>query len=155
MTARRATVIGLLGLAILALTYWFTYEPAPAIRVRWRDDVTAERQAQLERRYLLVDPRAPMEDSPRSLAYDLLDTSRRNIEAMVKDPELADTNDVDRNNFAIYLYTEYGTHGMWLAHRLPLLRYGWVRWLVIGALAVMAAVGIRGLTKAPRITAKP
>ena len=138
-------MIGLLGLATLAFTYWFTYEPAPSIRVRWRDDVTAARQAQLERRYLLADPRAPMEDAPRSLAYDLLDTSRRNIEAMVTDPEVADTNDVDRNNFEIYIYTDYGTNWMWLAHRIPLVRYGWVRWLAIGALAVMAAAGIRGL----------
>ena len=142
MTPRRAAATGLLGLALLSFAYWFTVEPAPSIRVRWRNDVTAERQAALERRYLLADPRAPMEDAPRSLAYDLLDTSRRNVEAMVADPELADTNDVDRNNFEIFIYTEYGENWMWLAHRIPLLRYTTVQWTLISGLAALAVSGL-------------
>jgi hypothetical protein len=134
--------VGLLGLALLNFAYWFTNEPAPSIRVRWRDDVSAARQAELERQYLLVDPRAPMENAPRSLAYDLLDTSRHNIEAMVTNPEVADTNDIDRENREVYVYTPYGAHWMWWAHRAPMLRHTEVRWTVITVLAVLALYGL-------------
>ena len=143
MTSHRAATIGIAGLALIAFTYWFTYEPAPSIRLRWRDDVTAARQAQLERRYLLVDPRAPAEDAPRSLAYDLLNTSRLNIEALVSDQEAADTNDIDRDNFEVYPYTDYGDNWIWLAHRLPVVRYASVRWALIIGLAASVLFGLR------------
>jgi len=133
--------IGLGGLAAFGLAYWLTYEPAPAVRVRWRDDVTAEQQATLERRYLLSNGRAPMD---RSIAYDLLDTSRRNIEALVRDPAVADTNDIDRDNYEMPFEAAYGERWMWIAHRTPLLRDGRIRWTLIGVLAGLTILGWRG-----------
>ena len=38
-------------LAALGLAYYFTVVPAPAMNVRWREDVTAERRAAFERRF--------------------------------------------------------------------------------------------------------
>ena len=51
-----------------------------------------EQQASLERKYMLSNPQAPLNGS---LAYDLLDTTHDNIAALLKDPAVADTNDID------------------------------------------------------------
>jgi hypothetical protein len=119
--------------------YWFTYEPAPRVRILWRPDVTAEQRAALERRYLLLDPRDLLPEG--SLAYDLLDTSPANLRAIVADPAISDTNDIERNTLAVPFDVEYGGKWMWLAHRLPGLRKTWVRTAVILALAAMAVGG--------------
>lgn len=132
--------IGLGGLGALALAYWLTYEPAPAVRVRWRDGVTSERRAALERKYQLSNPRVP---NP-SIAYDLLDTRQSNIRALVLDPDVADTNDIDRDRFEVPFTGEYGESWMWVAHRTPGLRDARVRWGLIAVLAAMAVAGLRG-----------
>src|SRR5437762_3466594 len=119
MPRRALAWIGLSGLALLGLAYWLTREPAPAIRVRWRAEVTSERQAALERQYLLANARAA---NGRSVAYDLLDTRPANIKALVRDPGVADTNDVDRRRFEISFDYVYGESWMWVAHRTPVLR---------------------------------
>ena len=76
--------VGITGLAALAFAYWFSYEPAPGIRVEWQPGVTLEAQTALERKHLLSNRRAPDPEQARSLAYDLLDTRRSNIEALVQ-----------------------------------------------------------------------
>ena len=131
--------VGLAGLAALGIAYWLTLEPAPAIRVRWREDVTSDQQATLERKYLLSSARAPQ---GRSIAYDLLDTRRANIEALVLDPAAADTADIDRDAFEVPFDKPYGDRWMWVAHRTPVLRDARVRWTLIAALVAMA--GWRG-----------
>ena len=110
--------IGLTGLITFAGVYWFTYEPAPGIRVTWAKDVTAEQQAALERKYLLVNRRSPHPDEPRSLAYDLLDTSHANIEALLADPAIVDTNDIDDQWARVRLGTAYGDEWMWVADQI-------------------------------------
>ena len=142
---RHAAAIGLLGLVLVDLTYWYTLDRAPSIKVRWRDDVSAARRAQLEQQYGLVDQHAPITNSPSSVAYDLLDTTRRNIEAMVTNPEVADTNDVDRDDFEVYLHTGYGENWMWWADRQPLLRSTTVRWSVLATLVLLAVYGLVGI----------
>jgi hypothetical protein len=124
----------------LGLAYWLTIEPAPAVRVQWRPGVSEEQQAALERRYLLVNARDRLDGG--SIAYDLLDTSVRNIRALVADEAVADTADIDRDAFTIPFDTEYGGEWMWMAHRLPGLRDERVR---RGAIAVLAVMAIGGL----------
>jgi len=141
MRNRVLAAIGLGGLAALAIAYWLTHEPAPSIRVRWRDEVTSERQAALERKYQLSNARAPQR---RSIAYDLLDTRQQNIKALVLDPAVADTADIDRDCFQIPFEAAYGERWMWVAHRTPGLRDARVRWMLIVALAAMAIAGLRG-----------
>ena len=137
--------IGITGLAALVFAYWFTYEPAPGIRVTWGPGVTLEQQAATERKFMLSNRRSPHPEQPRSLAYDLLDTRHANIEALLKDPAVADTNDIDDEWARVRLGTEYGDRWMWVAHRTPLLRYGWIRWTLIAVLTAMALFGVRGL----------
>ena len=142
---RICAAVGLGGLLALGLAYVLTNGPAPGIRVRWRDDLSAERQGELERKYLLANGRAPMDDAPRSLAYDLIDTSRWNIRALVQDPDVADTNDLDRNEFRVRPNTQPGERSTWLARWIPLLRYVGVLWAVVGALLAIGLVGAAGL----------
>ncbi len=139
--------IGITGLAALAFAYWFSYEPAPGIRVTWAPGVTLEQQTAVERKYMLSNRRAPHPEQPRSLAYDLLDTRRSNIEALVKNPAVADTNDIEDQWASVRLGTAYGDRWMWVAHRTPLLRYGWLRWTLIAVLTAMALFGLRGLLR--------
>ena len=138
VSAAAAAAVILLG---LGLAYYFTYEPAPEIRIRWRDGLDPGRRAELERRFLLVN-RAPFEDR---LTYDLLDTSRRNVEALVRERDIADTDRVNRTNYTIPFYVPYGSSWLWVAHRTPVLRIpGIVNGLVLvcAAVLVVAAVGV-------------
>jgi hypothetical protein len=127
------------GLALLGLAYWLTYEPAPRIRILWRDGVTAQQRTTIERKYLLLNGRDPLENG--SLAYDLLDTSRSNIKALVEDPAIADTSDVDRDTYIVPFITDYGNEWMWIADRTPGLRNAGIRTSVVAALLVMVVGG--------------
>lgn len=119
--ARIATALLIGIVASVGATYYLTYEPAPSIRVRWRPDVTPAAREQLERAFLLVG-RAAHEGSTRVYQYDLLDTSRRNIEALVTHPEVEDTDEIDRRNYVIRVDGPYGGRWMWVAHRVPIIR---------------------------------
>ena len=130
---------GLMGLIAMRAAYDATWEPAPGVRVRWREGTTDARRAQLEHHYRLVEPSAPQ---GLSFSYVLLDTSRRNIEALVKDPEAADTNDIDRRRFEVpFETTQYSRRIMWVADRIPGLRQPVMRWAVAAAFAAMTAAG--------------
>ena len=134
LSAAAALAAGVL--LALGLSYYFTYEPAPEIRILWRPGIAPERRAELERRFLLVNP-VPYEDR---LLYDLLDTSRGNVEALVKQREIADTDRVDRVRYTIPFEIPYGASWMWAAHRTPMLRIpGVIDGIVLVCLAVLAA----------------
>ena len=120
--ARIATALAIGVLASVSATYYLTYEPAPSIRVRWRQDVTPAARAGLERTFLLVD-RVAHEGSTRTFRYDLLDTSRSNLEALVTHPAVEDTDDIDRVNYVMRADCPYGERWMWVGHRIPILRH--------------------------------
>jgi len=149
--ARWIGVTGVAGLAVLGIAYWLTHEPAPRVRVLRADDVTPERQAALERKYLLSNGRDRLPEG--SLAYDLLDTSPSNVQALVKDPAIADTNDIERNTFTVPFDVEYGGEWMWLAHRTPGLRDARGRAALIFTLAAMAVIGLLQARPSTWITA--
>lgn len=130
---------GLGGLTLLGLAYALTYEPAPRVRVEWRESVTEQQRAALERKYLLDKGRDRIPNG--STAYDLLDTSRSNIKALVEDAAVADTADIDREAHAVPFDVEYGEGWMWIAHRTPGIRHASIRrWATIG-LGVIAVSG--------------
>lgn len=123
-------------LVALGTTCYLTYEPAPRIGVLWRAGVSPERRTELERRFLLVE-RRPEEDR---FTYDLLDTSRSNLEALVLDADVADTDRVSRERFEVPFDIPYGTSWMWVAHRLRVLRMpGVVESIVLMCVTVVAA----------------
>ena len=102
-------------LITFAVAYYLTYEPAPEIRILWRAGLEPERRAELEHRFLLVNS-LPFEDR---LTYDLLDTSRENVEALVHERDIQDSDRVDRVGFTIPPDIPYGSSWMWVAHRSP------------------------------------
>jgi len=120
--ARIATALAIGALASVGATYYLTYEPAPSVRVRWRQDVTPATRTQLERTFLLVN-RVAHEGSTRTFRYDLLDTSQSNIEALVTHPAVEDTDDIDRVSYAIPVDRAYGGSWMWVGHRIPIIRH--------------------------------
>lgn len=136
-------VVGLGALVSMRTAYMLTREPAPSIRVRWRDGTTTARRTWLQWKYRLVDPTAPQ---GLSYAYVLMDTRRSNIRALVKDPEVADTGDIDREQFDIPWATAQDSRRfMWVADRTPIVRQPLTRWTLFAALAGMVAAGVRGL----------
>ena len=141
---RAAGIVATCMLVALAVTYYFTYEPAPRIAIRWAADIQPARRQQLERRFLLVNPAA---DRDR-IEYDLLDTSRSNIEALVREPDVADTDRVSRDGFTVPLDVPYGASWMWAANRIPVLRTRGVipavLILCVAAIAVALARELRG-----------
>jgi hypothetical protein len=143
-------VLAALILATLSGTYYFTREPAPEIRIRWRDGIEADRRAELEHQFRLVRP-APFEDR---LTYDLLDVSRANVEALVNERDIQDTDRVDREHFAIPPDVPYGSSWMWAAHRLPLLRNPGVVEGIVAACAVVLALALGAIAEGWRVRKK-
>ena len=132
--------IGTGGLLMLGAAYVLTYEPAPSVRVLWRAGLPAAERETLERKYLLLNGRDPLPGG--SIAYDLLDTSQRNVRGLVNDPAIVDTNDIERHSFTIPFETDYGSEWMWVAHRIPGLRDAGVRRIVVAALTAMVLGGL-------------
>ena len=135
----RCGAVGTVGLLLLGLAYSLTIEPAPRIRVEWHPNLTGQQRIALEQKYMLFSGRDVIAHG--SIAYDLLDTSRANIRALIDDPAVVDTNDIDREASAIPFDTEYGLGWMWVAHRAPGLRDARVRSAVIVAFVTMAVGG--------------
>jgi hypothetical protein len=137
-------------LTALAVAYGLTFEPAPRVGIEWRPGISAERRSELERRFLLVNA-APDDDK---LSYDLLDTSRTNIEGLVNERDVADTDRISRERFEVPLDAPYGTSWMWVAHRIPVLRIPGVVTVLVAASVVTlggsAAVAVRRRRSRPR-----
>ena len=150
---RWAGLVSGLCLAALWATYYLTNEPSATVKIRWQAGLTAEQRTEKERRYLLVFQENTNDGWSR---YDLLDTGRRNIEALVRDPDAEDTTDIDREALSVPFGAEYGKSWVWAAHRTPGLRESNVRWTVITGLAVVALVAaFAELRRRARETAAP
>jgi hypothetical protein len=106
----------LLGLAI---TYWFTYEPAFALTVRWRDGLTWDRRLELERQLGLVRHR---DQQRRTITYDLVDTRSTNVRALLTHPDVEDASPLDAATFSVPADAPYGTGWMWAGSRSPAIR---------------------------------
>jgi hypothetical protein len=133
-------------LAVLGATYYLTVEPAPLVGILWRADLSAERRVELERRFLLINP-APYRDR---LVYHLLDTSRDNLEALVREDDVRDTDGISREDFSLPPDYRYSSSWMWAVHRLPVLRVPGVVEGMTGASAVTLLVSVAAIVRALR-----
>jgi len=149
---RVAGVIAACILVSLGAAYYFTYEPAPRIAIRWPTEIEPERRLELERRFLLVNPAVEGD----RVEYDLLDTSRSNVEALVREPDVFDTDRVSREHFVLPLDVPYGTSWMWIAHRTPMLRIRGVVGILVAVCAAAIAIWLGGeLRRFRRRTVRP
>jgi hypothetical protein len=146
MPGSRLTAVAAAILLAIGTARYLTIEPAPTISIRWREDVTAARRAELERSFLLV----ATEQQGTTFRYDLLDTRRSNLEALLKERDVADTAGIDRNTLSFAADYLYGSSWMWVAHRTPLLRIpGVVEALVGVCMFVLAAGLVRAIRMRP------
>ena len=72
--------------------------PGARVHVRWQPSIDADTRRTLETRFRLSDG-TPLGDT--TWGYDLLDPSTDNIRALVTHPEVADTHDIERSQYAI------------------------------------------------------
>ena len=89
----------------------------PVVHVRWQTEVPDARREQLERTFCLS---APTRVQGTTWSYELLDTSRENLQAIVTSGDVDDTNDIDRIQFVVAPTAADGRRG-WLLGRLPLV----------------------------------
>lgn len=115
---RFAAGIATTVLLVLGAAYYFSYEPAPAISIRWRGGTTWQRRAEIERQFGLVQSR----DQDVRITYDLRDMRASNIASLLAQPEVVDTGDLDLRSHAVPADAPYGRGWMWVGDRLPLLR---------------------------------
>ncbi len=135
-------------LAVLALAYYLTYEPAPSVAIRWREAVDPARRADIERRFRLVRPH---DEVGRTVSYDLLDTSAGNIRALLEQEEVEDSGRFDPRTHTVRPDAPYGTSWIWIGNRLPLLR---IRWVTPGIVAVCAGILAYALVREARDRAR-
>ena len=145
--ARVAAVAAASLLVAFGVAYYLTYEPAVRIGIRWRDGVTVERRAELERRFRLVNG-APSE---KQFTYDLLDTRRVNIEALVNEVDAEDTESLSRSTYTVPPDITYGRSWMWVAHRIPGLRTPGVVEAIVTTCIVVLTASVHRLAKARRV----
>jgi hypothetical protein len=110
MVSRRAWGVISVASLVAALAIWssstlFIRAANPEINVRWRDSVDPAARAALERRFKLL--RAEQE-AANAWRYELTDTSRDMLGALVHDADVADTHFVDRTTFELTSDVPYG-----------------------------------------------
>src|SRR5262245_57395462 len=109
MRGRRLLAGGAVGLVLAAVLYvelGRTLQPAWAdVEVRWapRTDAIAKQAA--ERRYRLFEGR---EREGRTWSYLLTDTSRENVRALVGDPAVENTANIDLATFRVDRHSTRG-----------------------------------------------
>lgn len=134
--SRIAGLIAAIVLVAFAGAYYVTYERAPAVSIRWREGVTPERRAALERTFRLARGREP---EGRTIIYDVLDIRSSNIRALLDQPEVEDTGYIDRRTNNVPGNAPFGRGGLWIGTRLPVLRiYGVVPVILVVSVVVFA-----------------
>jgi hypothetical protein len=127
---------------VLGAAYYFSYEPAPAVSIQWREGTTWQRRAEIERQSGLVRSR----DQDVRITYDLVDTRASNIAALLARPEVVDTGDLDLHSHTVPADAPYGKGWMWIGNRLPIFRsQGVVPALVIACVLLIGGALAREL----------
>ena len=127
-----AIVLAAVSLALLWPDHEAVKVPAP-VYVVWKPDVTETARTEIERQFSLKDGQARPDEG--YWTYDLADTSRANIKALVEHPSVAETYHIDRATFDVEHkpgdWRRYPTAAVLLATALGLWAIGFVLpWLV-------------------------
>ena len=134
-------------LAVLAVAYYLTYEPAPSVDIQFADSLDDERKMAVARRFRLVNGTNP----GGSGSYDLIDTRPSNIRELLQQPEIAATGQIDRDTFTVRPDAPYGRGWMWIGNRLPVLRTpGVVPAIIVACLLVASYPAWRRLVRRNR-----
>lgn len=119
------------------------------VYVRWQPSIGEPARAALENRFHLADGRQLDQHTWR---YDLIEPSRENIRALVIDPAVADTHDIDRPSYSL---TPSATRTL----RRQRFSSGadavvaaadWLAITLVTLAGVLIALGVSGRAAAPR-----
>lgn len=117
-SVRRLIVVNVVASALLVLawhtTRLITETPAPTVKIRWDPALGDDERADIEERFQLVHRE---EIGPDIYNYDLIDSRRDVIRALVEHPGILDTGDLDRSGFAVAATTAAGRARRWLLNR--------------------------------------
>jgi hypothetical protein len=130
-------------LVVLGAAYYLTCEPSADIGIAWRPGISIDRQRDHERRFALVNGRMVQ----GRMRYDLLDLRKQNIEAIVSEADVLDTDGIDRTTIDLPPDYRYGRRWTWIVYRLPLRYPAVVAALAGGASLIVLAVGLVRLTR--------
>jgi hypothetical protein len=97
--------------------------PPDVIQVRWTATADAHTRAILEARFHLREATPRGEPKDRTWSYRLGDVTQQNLRALVSDPQVEDTNGIDRSRLTLAETEASGP---------SLLRRGWTRVATIG-----------------------
>ena len=128
-------------------------ERAPAervtrIAVRWTAGLPPAEQASLERTFSLRggEPHSARTEEVNVWNYQLGDTSRDNIQALVTHRRVADTNDIDRASFTVAPQPPPTDNPFIAVERFAWLQYpGWTAYLAVAVLMWMLAFVVPAL----------
>jgi len=137
--SRAAARLAAVLLAVLGAAYYFTWEPAPVVGIRWREGTTLERRAYVERWFGLARAR---DHAGRAVTYDLVDTRPANIRELLEQPELETVGYMDGVTFTVPADAPYGRGGMWIGDRLPEARANRVVPVIVAVCALVIAYAV-------------
>lgn len=141
ITARGALVV--VAAVVSLLTLWPDHPPVPrtaAVNVRWTAGLPDTSRLELERRFGLTNGErtANSSDEVNVWGYRLTDLSRQNVQALVTHPDVVDTNDIDRSNYAVPPQAPRTDHQFLGVERVAWLQYPGMLLLIVTALLVWA-----------------
>jgi hypothetical protein len=133
ITARCAILAVFSAAALFAL--WPDHPPLPrtaAVNVRWTSGLPDARREALEREFGLSNGErtSSYSEALNVWGYRLNDLSMENVKALVTNPDVADTNDIDRTAFTVPLQPPRGDHQFAGVEYAIWLQYPG-RWLLI------------------------
>jgi hypothetical protein len=107
--------------------------PPDRIQIRWTPDADVER-AELERRYTLHDGVVRGDAESRTWLYEIANTSRDNLRALIDNPRVADTHMVDRATARLTPQESLATR---IRRRIPVVGEFAISWSASGAAAFL------------------
>ena len=148
--SRAAALLAVVLLALLGGAYYFTYEPAPHVTIRWREGATFDRRLDVERWFGLVRAR---DREGRTVSYDLVDTRSANIRELLEQPEVEAAGYINDVTFTVPADVPYGRGWMWVGDRFPEARaYRVVPLIVVACGLVIAYAFVKEIAARRRRT---
>jgi hypothetical protein len=139
----------LTSVALPLLTRVVVGPPAAVVNVRWQADIDEGERSQLERQFRLDDGERLEGTTWR---YALVDRSTDNVRALVTNPAVADTSDVDRSRYEVeptatassrrMRFSRGGDAAVGVADALMAL--------LVGVAVFLAIAGVSGIADSPR-----
>lgn len=126
------------GIALASLIHILTSGPAAVLAIRWQPATPGDARRAFEADHLLINAERR---GPDNWVYDLLDLSSSNIESIVTDSRVADTQGVDRNAFVVNDDGPSDTAWTSAIARIPWLRNPAVRGNLLLVLLALALPG--------------